>query len=276
MSGPRNDRHSAASYAGDPRDFVARAWRGLAGSVDVARLLFVANLRSRHRRALIGYVWLVVPALVTALTFTVLRRSQVLTTAELDFPYPLFVLSGVLLWQCFGDALTMPVNQLREHSDFLALVPAPLEGVVLSALGDVLLNSAVRMAVVALAMIAFGIAPVAGWLTGLLPAALLLIMTGLALGLVTAPLAQLYDDATNVLALVATFGLFLVPALYPIPAESVLAYNPLVPVFDFARAGMTGDPQGVPWGIAVGAAALLPIGWLLNVAARPHLSARTR
>lgn len=276
MSETAGIRHRAASYAGDPRSFLMYAWHGLAGSVGVARLLFVANLRARHRRALIGYVWLVVPAVATAITFTMLRRSQLFTTGELDLPYALFVLSGVLLWQCFGDALTTPVNQLRDHADFLALVPAPLEGVILAALLDVFLNSAVRMAVVCLAMAGFGIMPELGWLTGLLPAALLLILTGLALGLLTAPLALLYDDVANALGLIATFGLFLVPALYPIPADSFFAYNPLVAVLDWARAGMAGLSHSVPWELALAAAVLLPAGWLFNVAARPHLSARTR
>lgn len=267
---------SASSAIGSPRTFLKNAVLGLHGSVDVARLMFTASLRSRHRRSLLGYLWLVVPALATAVTFTLLRRSQVFSTGDISMPYAVFVLSGVLLWQCFADAMLAPVNKLREHGNFLALVPTPLEGVVLAAMADVLLNSLVRLAVIIISMLALGIAPSVGWLTGLVPALAALMLAGLVVGLVAAPLAQLYDDAANLLGILATFGLFLVPALYPIPAGNVLALNPLATLFDMARDGMLGQPLTVPWLFILATGAVIPIAWLLNVAARPHLSSRTR
>ncbi|MEL7219497.1 MAG: hypothetical protein AAGK01_13850 [Pseudomonadota bacterium] len=116
-------QQSDGATQGSPAAALALAKQAvLAGA-----MLFMANLRASQRRALLGYVWLVTPAIATAIAFSLLRRWKVFEVAETDLPYALFVLSGVLLWQCFFDAVIAPVTQLKSQSDFLAFVPVRFE-----------------------------------------------------------------------------------------------------------------------------------------------------
>lgn len=240
----------------------------------IAWLLFRANLRSRHRRTLFGYIWLAIPGLVLAITFTFLRKSALIVTGEVALPYPLFVLSGMVLWQSFGDAINLPIQQLNQQRRFLSLVPAPFQAVLIAALGEVLLNLAVRLAILGVTMLAFGMHPAVSWL--LVPlAGIGTVGFGFALGLIIAPFAQLFDDIATLASMAVTFAMLLSPVLYPIPPDSILSLNPLAGLLMNARDWMAGMPATASiWPVVVLTFVLLVPGWLLNILSRPHIAAR--
>lgn len=243
-------------------------------TLTIARLLFRANLRSRNRRTLLGYLWLAIPGLVMAITFTFLRKSALVVTGDVALPYPLFVLSGMFLWQSFGDAINLPIQQLNQQRRFLSLVPAPFEAVLIAALGEVLLNLAIRLAILAMTMIAFGLPPAFGWF--LVPfAGIGMVAVGFAVGLIIAPFAQLFDDIAPLASMAVTFGMLLSPVLYPIAPGSILALNPLAGPLMNVREWMAGLPATASvWpGLVVTIVLLVP-GWVLNRISRPHIAAR--
>jgi lipopolysaccharide transport system permease protein len=267
-------RNSSHSIGQSPGAFIKTALADLRGSFGLTRLLFLANMRSRHRRAVIGYAWLIIPGIITAIAFTLLRKYNIFGTSETGLPYPLFVLSGMFLWQSFVDAMTLPVQQLIQQRHFLSVVPAPYEAVLLASAGDVLVNLAVRMTILWFAIAAFGLPVKPEWL--LMPlAGLAMVIAGFTVALLAAPFAQLLDDVASIIGLIGTFGLFLLPILYVIPPESILALNPLVAAMDAARAWMAGEAAPESFApLIIVAVVSLPLGWLLNSLARPHLAAR--
>lgn len=243
-------------------------------TLTIARLLFRANLRSRHRRTLLGYVWLAIPGLVLAITFTFLRKSALVVTGDVALPYPLFVLSGLFLWQSFGDAINLPIQQLNQQRRFLSLVPAPFQAVLIAALGEVMLNLVVRLAILGMALLASGLQPVMGWL--LVPlAGIGMVGFGFGLGLIIAPFAQLFDDVATLASMAVTFAMLLSPVLYPIPPDSILALNPLAGLLMNVRDWIAGLPATASvWPVALLTLGLLVPGWVLNILSRPHIAAR--
>lgn len=248
--------------------------RPVGTTLTIARLLFRANLRSRHRRTLLGYAWLAIPGLVLAATLTLLRKGALFQIGETALPYPLFVLSGMFLWQSFADAINLPIQQLNQQRRFLSLVPAPFQSVLIAALGEVLLNLAVRLTILGVAMLGFGLSPSASWL--LIPlAGIGMVGFGFAVGLLIAPFAQLFDDIVTMTAMAVMFAMLLSPVLYPIPPGSVLALNPLTALLMNARDWMAGMPASASvLPIAALTITMLVPGWLLNVLSRPHIAAR--
>lgn len=243
-------------------------------TLTIARLLFRANLRSRHRRTLLGYAWLAIPGLVLAATFTLLRKGALIQTGATVLPYPLFVLSGVFLWQSLSDAFSLPIQQLNQQRRFLSLVPAPFQAVLVAALCEVLLNLAIRMTILLGISLAFGLPVSIRWL--LVPiAGIGMVGLGFSAGLLIAPFAQLFDDVLPLAMMAITFAMLLSPVLYPVPSGSLLTLNPLTGLLMNARDWMAGIPASssvLP--LAATTVALLLPGWLLNVASRPHIAAR--
>ena len=52
--------------------------------------LFLRDFSARYRQSVLGYVWAILPALVTTATFTWLNRTHVLPIAGTTLPYPVF------------------------------------------------------------------------------------------------------------------------------------------------------------------------------------------
>lgn len=260
-------RAGLATMAGAPAIGLQAAWRP-------AVLLFRGNVRARRRRAWAGYLWLIAPGIALAAAFSLLRQGALFATGTIAIPYPVFALSGIFLWQCFTDGLSGPLQTLNRERHFLAVTPAPQAAIVLAGVLENLLALGVRMALLLAVLVVFGLSPHGRWLFVPL-AAVMMLGLGLCLGLLVAPVGQLYDDMTSLIGLVQGFGLFFLPVIFPVPATSVLAWNPLVTVIDAAHAWIAGAAaMRFPLTAAGLIAVLLPAGWHTVARARPHIAAR--
>lgn len=266
--------NSAEPELADPRRFVARAGRDAKASVRVGWHLFRANLRARHQRALLGYLWLLLPAAVATGICVYLQSRRIIEVGETGLPYPLYVLTGILLWQVFVDALNVPLQQLWASRQLIARSQVPHEAVLFSGALEVGLNALVRLAVIAVALPALGFTPA--------PSALLvpfgvaaLALLGFVIGLLAAPLGMLYDDVRHGLVLAAAFWFFLTPVIYPAPESGLIRLNPVTPLLDTTRGWIRGP--GADEGFFIVIAVALPAlvaAWLVYRLARPHLVAR--
>lgn len=73
-------------------------------------------------------LWRWAEPLVLAFVFWLLYTSRALSF-ETDYPYALFVISGVLTWQCLIDAMNIPMSDLKKFkniSDQMALSPVTI------------------------------------------------------------------------------------------------------------------------------------------------------
>jgi lipopolysaccharide transport system permease protein len=147
--------------------------------------------------------------------------------------------------------------------------------VILAGAGGVLLNGAVRLTLLIVAMPFFGLELGPGLL--LLPVAFAaLVLLGIVIGLILAPFGLLYDDVGRALPILILFWFLLSPILYPIPAgEAWLRLNPVAPLIDACRSALIGAPlPGGFYAVVAAAAAALPVVMLFYRLTRPHLTAR--
>jgi lipopolysaccharide transport system permease protein len=121
-----------------------------------------------------------------------------------------------------------------------------------------------------------------GWQVALVPLGVIgLVLLGLALGVLIAPLGLLYDDAGRALLIATWLWFFLTPVIYRPPASGLLhaivKLNPVTPAFSATRAWLTGGAAGFPLAaslVTAVAAVVLAWGWLLYRIAQPHLVVR--
>ncbi|MFP5247825.1 MAG: ABC transporter permease [Thermoanaerobaculia bacterium] len=257
-----------------PARFFAAAADDLLRSPAVAWRLFRSNLRARHRRAWLGYLWLLLPTLGTTAVWVYVRWRGLVDIPSGGMPYPVYVLTGMVFWQTFADALHAPLQQLTAGKQMLTRSRVPQEALILAGLYEVLLNCAIRVAVLGVVLFAFGM-PVATTAL-LLPFGILaLALLGLALGLWLAPLGMLYDDVGRAITLGTTFWMFLTPVLYPTPRYGILRLNPVTPLLETSRAWLLGGQTNgrfVP--VVLASLVALTAAWLFHRLARPHVVAR--
>jgi lipopolysaccharide transport system permease protein len=256
-----------------PGSFLREGLRDLRAAPRIGRRLFAAQLRGRARRSLLGYLWLVLPAAAVTFLCLYLQSLGVLAAGPTGMPYPLYVLSGVLLWQIFIEGLNQPVQQLLAARHLISRTRVPHEAILLGALFDVLLSAAIRLGLLLVAFWVFEGPAVPG--AALVPGIVGLILFGFSIGLWVAPWALLYDDARHAVTMAATFWFFLTPIAYRPVSNGITALNPVTPLLETARSSLAGGAvSGGFLPVTAAAAVLLLAGWLLCRLARPHVVER--
>lgn len=214
------------------------------------------------------------PAAVTALLCAFIQSRRILDIPPAQLPYPLFVLSGMVLWQSFLDALNAPLEHLSRARQTITRSALPHEAVLGAAFLSTGLNIAVRGVVLGAALLLFR-APLATSAFLFIAGMATLSVLGFALGLLAAPFGLLYDDVGRALPLGATLLFFLTPVVYPLPRAAPWNWNPVAVLLDTSRAWLTGSSTA-PGALAI--TLLSAFGLLLAAlfyrVARPHVVAR--
>jgi lipopolysaccharide transport system permease protein len=272
--------YSSQSQLRSPGRFLRETFSDLRACREVAWLLFARNLRSQYRKSFLGYLWILLPPIATMLLWVYLSSTKTITIGRTDIPYPVYVLTGTMLWQVFVDALNCPLNQLNLSRRLITKVRLPHEAILLSGVGVILFNLAVRLAILVPALFIFH-CPLT-W--GLLLApfgTLALLLLGMAIGLILAPVGLLYQDISLGLTMALSFAFFVTPIVYPLPTRwpaSLLAtFNPVVPLLETTRnwlaRGFISPADGF-YAVTAGTLVLFIVAWLAYRLAQPHFIAR--
>jgi len=263
-----------------PRQLVCSMMRDLLASRELAWRLFVRNVSARYRQSLLGYAWAFLPPIVTTLTFVFLNSQQILNAGATDIPYPAYVMVGTLLWQGFVDALNSPIRLITSSKSMLAKINFPREALILAGLGEVLFNFAIRLILLLVVFVWFRIAVPPTVL--LVPVGVLALMAlGLMFGILLSPLAVLYQDVQQGLAIIISLWFFVTPVVYTPPttwpASLLTEANPVSPLLSTTRelltTGVVSQPSSflLITGVTLG---LMLLGWVLYRLAMPHLIER--
>ena len=208
--------------------------------------LFRRNLTALYRQSLLGFSWALLPPLATAALWIFLRSNNVVSMEETGTSYPVFVLSGAILWQVFSEAILAPLTQVTENKVMLSKINIPREGLLLSGLYQLIFNTIVKIILLAFVFLAFHQTVS---LSGLafVPVGLFAIgLAGFSIGLLLTPLGMLYQDINRGLGVLLPFFMYLTPTVYPVPREGVVGlvmkFNPIATFITQTRNGLTAQP----------------------------------
>ena len=266
--------YSARPELADPAGFLRRSLADLRKSAQIGWRLFRADVSARHRRLLLGYLWLLLPAIAAASICLYLQSRRIFAVGATELPYAVHVVIGVVLWQVFVDALNAPLRQLQAGRQMITRSRVPHEAIMVAGFFELGLNALVRLAVIAVVVAGFGIAPAPG--AALLPLGMLALgLLGFVFGLLAAPWGLLYDDVRQGLTVIAGFWFFLTPIVYPAPDSGWLLLNPVTPLLETTRSWIHGGGTAPGFWLVSGICVLaLVLAWLLYRLARPHVIAR--
>ena len=225
-----------------PGKMLRDMWADLRASRELAWRLLIRDISARYRQSILGFLWAFLPPLASAAVFIFLNRAAVLNAGETAIPYPAYVMIGTVLWQLFIDAVNAPLRIVTQNRSMLSKINFPRESLILSAIGQVLFDFAIKLVIVAVVFVAFRLPVQAGLLLAPLPIAALMLL-GLLVGLTLTPLGVLYTDIQSGLAIFTSLWFFVTPVAYTAPeggAFAVLAKaNPVSPLLVASRDLMT-------------------------------------
>jgi lipopolysaccharide transport system permease protein len=237
-------------------------------------------VKAQYRQTLLGYLWAFLPPLFMSAVWVFLYRQRVFTIGDTGMPYPLFVLTGMVLWQTFVDAVNSPLKLINESKAMLVKVNFPHEALILAGLGEVLFNFLVRSFVLVPAYIYYEFPLPLTVLAA--PAGVMSLMSlGLMTGILLTPLGILYADISRGLQLIIQVWFFLTPVIYPVTAGTfainLIGVNPVTPILVTTRDWLTtGNYSLLPefFFVTFLTMLLLFAGWVVFRLAMPHLLSR--
>jgi lipopolysaccharide transport system permease protein len=224
-------------------------------------LIFVwRTLRVRYQQTIIGVAWAVLQPLLLCFVFTVIfgMLANVPTNGQ---PYPIFVLSGLLVWLFVAQGFTGATASVVGHQHLITKIYFPRVILLLAAIAAALVDFCCAFGLLVLMMIWYGIAPSMGALF-FLPMLALAIVTVFGLSLWLSALYVPYRDVGHLLPFLVQLWMFLSPVIYPTtllpPKYSFLyALNPLVVVIDTSRWAFAAGPPPAMWMVVVSSASAL-------------------
>lgn len=191
--------------------------------------LFQKQRMSEKTTTKLDQLWLWSEPLAFALVFWFLYKYRAINV-EADSPYSLFIISGILLWQCIVDALNIPMSDISKFKDIGKQIKiSPFS------IASYFLVKSVYYTFFKLVVIIAFVAIVSGG--GVFSFTMFFVSTVLTLILVTcigmllAPYTLLMNDVQKFINLLLRPLMFLSGVLFPIPEDTLLEtiniYNPL-------------------------------------------------
>ena len=211
-------------------------------------LLYFLTLRDvkvRYKQTLMGLAWVIIQPLATMLIFTlVFNRFVRLNTGPL--PYPLFALSGLLLWLFFANAVTNSTNSLVSNANLITKVYFPRMFIPAASVGAGLVDLGVSFLLLIAMCFYYGVSLTVHVV--FLPLFILLMtLLALGVGLLSAAVTVKYRDLRHALPFIIQLWMFASPVIYPasvVPQKWkwLLTVNPVAGIIEGFRASLIGQP----------------------------------
>ena len=216
----------------------------------VIRQLTSREIKRKYARSYLGIVWSVLNPLlsmaVLSLIFSQLFRRSIEN-------YPIYYLTGYILWQMFTGATSAAMTTLVDNKPLLLKVKFPMDLFVLTRVYTALINLGYSLAAYVVMLAVFRIAP--KWTMLLSPVIILLLfLFSLGISYMLAAAYVFFGDVKHLYTVALTLWMYCSAIFYPVEQlqgfiRAVIQNNPLYVYIHCMRgAVMTGElPGGTEW-----------------------------
>lgn len=245
----RNENIIVYSAETSNHSLAASLWdivRGIPQAHELGLRLFKRNITALYRQSLLGFAWALLPPLATAALWIFLRNNNAVSMDDTGISYPVFVLTGTMLWQVFSEAISAPLTQVTDNKIMLSKINIPREGLLLSGLYQLIFNTVIKVLLLVVVFLAFHQVISLSSLI-FVPLGLFAIgLAGFSIGLLLTPLGMLYQDINRGLTVLLPFFMYLTPTVYPAPRVGmiglVMKLNPVAIFITQTRNWFTAQP----------------------------------
>ena len=122
-------------------------------------LLILRDISVRYRQSVLGYLWAVIPQIVTVGGFAMLNAWRVVPMGNTAIPYVIYAAWGISVWQLFAGCLFACTTSLASSGSLVTKINFPREAVVIAAIGQPIFDFFVRLVPVIVVFIWYGFTP---------------------------------------------------------------------------------------------------------------------
>jgi lipopolysaccharide transport system permease protein len=184
------------------------------GFKDLLYFLVKRDLKVRFQQTFIGVLWIVLQPLIQMLIFYVIFGILIKVPTN-GIPYPVFYLSGFVIWQLFSQVVNSSAYSLLGNVGIITKAYFPRLTLPLSTTIGAIIDYLVSFSVLLVFLLANHYPITSRYL--LLPFLVLLtLIFSLGVGLLFGALMVVFRDTKNLLAFILQIWMFITPIMYPI------------------------------------------------------------
>ncbi|MBP6335640.1 MAG: ABC transporter permease [Bacteroidia bacterium] len=204
------------------------------------------DVKIKYKQTVLGALWAILQPFLLMLVFTIFF-SKALNIQSDTLPYPLFVYTGLILWNIFSVGISNAGNSMVNNANMIKKIYFPRLILPISSIISTLVDFLMTFVLFIGLMIYYGIFPNVGQLLLALPLALLItLLTTFGLGAFLSAVNVKYRDFRYVIPFLVQVLLFLTPVIYPVSivsnefVQQILQLNPMAGAIDILRGSFTG------------------------------------
>lgn len=99
-------------------------WKGLWSYKELFYFFAWRDIKIKYKQTVLGFAWAVLQPLLMMVVFTFFF-GKALNIPSQNLPYPVFVFSGLLLWNTFSSGLTTSANSMVNNSQIIKKIYFP-------------------------------------------------------------------------------------------------------------------------------------------------------
>ena len=199
------------------------------------------DIKVKYKQTLLGFLWAILQPLFMTIVFTVFIGDTITAKTQLAIPYPVFALSGMLLWGIFSGGMSNAANSMVNNANIIKKIYFPRLIIPISAILVALVDFFIALVIFIALLIIYKID--INYIAILyLPLSILITcLSAMGCGTLLAALNIKYRDVRYIIPFLVQGLLFLTPVLYPINissnpiAQFILKLNPLSGALELMR-----------------------------------------
>jgi lipopolysaccharide transport system permease protein len=218
------------------------------------------DVKVKYKQTILGFSWAVLQPLFMALIFTLFLGDVISSKTGMSVPYPVFVLSGIVIWNVFSSGLSNAANSMVNNSNIIKKIYFPRLIIPMSAIFGALFDFIMAF-VVLIPFLYYYNCFFQLYALFLIPLSILLtVISSFGLGAFLAALNIKYRDFKYIVPFLIQAMLFLTPVIYPrnitnnIIIQWIVKLNPMTAAIELFRASLSNTfvlPTDFWWSILV-------------------------
>jgi lipopolysaccharide transport system permease protein len=208
------------------------------------------DIKVKYKQTVLGFLWAVLQPFIMMIVFS-LFFSNIIKMENKDVPYPVFVYSGLLLWNVFSLGLSSAGNSMISNAGIIKKIYFPRLIIPLSAVLVALFDFLMAFLMYIIMLFYYGITPKAIVIIYLPLSLLITVITTFGIGCWLSALTVKYRDFRYVVPFLIQLLMFVSPIIYPVNLisnpilQKLLMFNPIAGAVSLFRFSFTAYPFDV-------------------------------
>ncbi len=204
------------------------------------------DVKVKYKQTILGFLWAILQPLFMTVVFALFLGDSISQKTQLTIPYPIFALSGMLLWSIFSGGMSNAANSMVNNANIIKKIYFPRLIIPISSILVALVDFFIALVIFIILLFFYKVEinyvsilyiPVSLFITCL---------SAMGIGTLLAALNIKYRDVRYIIPFLVQGLLFLTPVLYPANispnpiVQFLLKLNPLSGALELIRSLFTG------------------------------------